>query len=82
MQKRVAVIKNLARQRRPTIYIDTLKGRARNMQNCRSLFEIFSVQFKPQLNKSILSLQYCKLIRLSDETVDKLVVRLRIKAVE
>ena len=44
------------------------------------LFEVKSEKFKPQCNETILSLQYCKLIRQQSEQAEELVGYLRIKA--
>ena len=79
MQKKYQIIQNwLCRE--VLHFIHSQKSQAKGMPKIRR--PIWDIQWKvqPHHNKTILSFQYCKSSRLTDETSDEGMGRLRIKA--
>ena len=66
--EKVLIIKNWL-WRGLQIYIETYISRAKVIPNCLPYFLVLYDRFK--CNKTVLSLQYCKLSRNSDETAEE-----------
>ena len=75
--EKVLVIKNwLGREGLPPIATLTGEGH-KACNNEKSLLDTLNRKFKPQDNKTIKSLQFCKLIRQSNESAEEWMGRLR-----
>ena len=61
-------------------FIQTLEQEA--YETIKKLFNTLSEKFKQQHNKTILTLQYCKLVWHSDESAEEWMDTLRVMAIE
>ena len=75
-------LSKMAKQAVPTIPGSPNKGNASSCRREDCLFETLNSKFRPQHNETILSLQYCKLSRQSNENAEQWMGRLKLMAAE
>ena len=78
--ERVPIIKNLARQTRPTTISLSLRQSKKDVIQ-KMVSGTLSKKFKPQHIETIKSLEFHKLIRQANENVDEWMGRIRVTAI-